>query len=153
MIETITMLKSRGAHNIILDRKAKTLCSQRNKLLYPTHTMNELFSKVVSIISPFANSFQLFFLSQQQHLLQDESQEIFTLEFSDGWQLWQESYLQKKIYISLSLWSIDKSVFTSYYNNMQYLLSTLNRRNFLGTWNVGKLPYVSSNRRKGNATN
>ena len=115
MIEIINVLKSRGAHNIILDRKAKTLCSQRNKLLYPTHTMNELFSKVVSIISPFANSFQLFFLSQQQHLLQDESQEIFTLEFSDGWQFWQESYLPKKIYISLSMRSKDTSVnFTSY---------------------------------------
>ena len=110
MIEIITMLKSRGVHNIILDRKAKTLCCQRNKLLYPTHTMNELFSKVVTIISPFANSFQLFFLSQQQHLLQDESQEIFTLEFSDGWQLWQESCLPKKIYISLPMWSIDKKV-------------------------------------------
>ena len=129
--------------------------------------MNELFSNVVSIISPFANSFQLFFLSQQQHLLQDESQEIFTLEFSDGWQLWQESYLPKKIYISLSMWSIDKSDFTSYYSNIQYSLSALNRRNFLedgnsnlmalqhqlGTRPLGKISYVSSNRRKGNATN
>ena len=65
------------------------------------------------------------------------------------------------------MWSIDKSDFTSYYNNIQYSLSALNRRNFLedgnsnlmalqhqlGTRPLGKISYVSSNRRKGNATN